>query len=1199
MARSPLFDYYDPYGVLEQQAQLGLLPTDEDDVDEYGLPTFSRRRVTLSDLMPAEEKSSLLNTLAQTGASGLSTAGWLLDTPGAMLRGLLAEGPGKALSALWDSSDERVSGRDLLRAYDLAGNEDNWGNFAGGMAAEMLLDPLLLVNPAAILGRGALTPAGKALRATGLLRNPAVEAYQQGATRGSMGVREFLRSDAATPAALLNQADPAMMDRWRHNAIRFGVDPDDLTQRAAALMDVRVPGTNLGWTIGEAGGTGTMSQVGDYLARSLDTLGEASKSAPGIGPIVSGARALLTADAGGAMDPAIQWRNRVARNTERGLREAADALRTRQLYDAMNAQVPDVMPDGTPIPAEYRQFNSRTIQNALTDFVESPDLLGPTPSGVPLGRTSYDPLADWVLENVPEFRAIRDDMADLGPDWERLAADTGLALPTWQGGAGENFFPRQLKQWLDQQRPERANAAQRAVSPYSQGDTLLGLDDNFGRGRREYTDIPGASRTFRRLTGGDANFDARQLQDALLAATDPEARRLMRQSFDMLGVERPYREQVRRMMAGNAYQNATPAQRRTMLRNALEGVRDNETSLVDLLRDADRQFADTGTGLFDTNAFDRLRRYESGRLRVTANNAEVINALAESAIPTRPSAVAGGGVQTVTDAAVQLGYDRDNFRAMWQRTQGTNPDTLAVPDRLVQSLETLSVRPRVPEAEAGLMGAIQQFTNAFKVSALANPAFHTRNLYSGEFSNVSFGMFNPLDQYAAYQASQGNYAPLAGRLQTAPGYQNLSDAERIREFLAQTGGNRIAGGTVLDDMSIPEEAMRSTYTGGQTETLASTFGNLRGQTGRSWLDFFNDFASLRGVGITRAPRPYNTNPLLQINDAAGSAVEDTLRTGGFLTQIRRGTDPGAAADAVRMAQLDYSPQSFSDFERRWLKKIVPFYSFQRRIIPQIADRLLYQPGGLQGQSIRAISRASEPNEENFVPEHLRQTAAIPLPEIFGGQPAEGLQRYLTNIDLPFESTLNLFTPGTGGTAAAAFADTIAKTGSNILGQTTPLIKAPIEYATNRQLYSGRDLSELYSVLEQGLGPIGRPLEQAAINFLPFGSRAISTYRQLTDDRLTTPDALMKTAFNLLAGLKLSDVDENRARQQAARQVLNSMLSTTPGVRTYENITVPEDSLERLTPEQRQLYLLYRVIQSDAAKRARQRQQDPMELLLGR
>jgi hypothetical protein len=54
MARSPLFDYYDPYGELEMQAQMGLLP-DESDVDEFGVPSFGRRKLTLSDLMPAEE----------------------------------------------------------------------------------------------------------------------------------------------------------------------------------------------------------------------------------------------------------------------------------------------------------------------------------------------------------------------------------------------------------------------------------------------------------------------------------------------------------------------------------------------------------------------------------------------------------------------------------------------------------------------------------------------------------------------------------------------------------------------------------------------------------------------------------------------------------------------------------------------------------------------------------------------------------------------------------------------------------------------------------------------------------------------------------------------------------------------------------------------------------------------------------------
>ena len=240
-----------------------------------------------------------------------------------------------------------------------------------------------------------------------------------------------------------------------------------------------------------------------------------------------------------------------------------------------------------------------------------------------------------------------------------------------------------------------------------------------------------------------------------------------------------------------------------------------------------------------------------------------------------------------------------------------------------------------------------------------------------------------------------------------------------------------------------------------------------------------------------------------------------------------------------------------------------------------------------------------------MPEYLRQSAAIPLPKempwIFGGSQKEGLQRYLTNIDLPFESTFNLFSPGMGATTSATIGDSLAKTGSNILGMTNPLIKAPIEFVTNRQLFSGRDLSDLYSVLERDIGQIGRPLEQAIVNFLPFGARGLGLYRQLTDQRLDPADRYSKAAWNLLAGAKLTDIDQERTKRLAARQVLNNLLETTPGVRTYENITVPEDVLRAMPENQRRMYLLYRVIQSEAAKRARDKRKaetalDPLQVL---
>ena len=82
--------------------------------------------------------------------------------------------------------------------------------------------------------------------------------------------------------------------------------------------------------------------------------------------------------------------------------------------------------------------------------------------------------------------------------------------------------------------------------------------------------------------------------------------------------------------------------------------------------------------------------------------------------------------------------------------------------------------------------------------------------------------------------------------------------------------------------------------------------------------------------------------------------------------------------------------------------------------------------------------------------------------------------------------------------------------------------------------------------------------------------------------------MAKLLVNNLTGLKFTDVNTEQARQRAARDVLTQLLETTAGAKTYENITVPEEELAALTPEQRDMYLLYRVIQSDAAKRARER-----------
>lgn len=101
----------------------------------------------------------------------LQGAGSLLSAPGDYTRGVLAGKPG-----------ERVGGRDLLRGYGLASDEDNWGNFLGGLATDVATDPLTYAG--GYLGKAArglipfsptesgLATAGKGLGGAGKFKEP-------------------------------------------------------------------------------------------------------------------------------------------------------------------------------------------------------------------------------------------------------------------------------------------------------------------------------------------------------------------------------------------------------------------------------------------------------------------------------------------------------------------------------------------------------------------------------------------------------------------------------------------------------------------------------------------------------------------------------------------------------------------------------------------------------------------------------------------------------------------------------------------------------------------------------------------------------------------------------------------------------------------------------------------------------------------
>lgn len=1175
MARSPLFDYYDPYGELDMQAQMGMLPPDEDDLDEFGLPR-QRKKATLSDLLPEEEKSTMLGRLANMGASGLTGLGYLLDTPGAAVRGILA---GKPLS-VFGSAEERVTGRDLLRQMGMAGDEDNWANWTAGLAGEIILDPLSYLNPLAILGRGAYGAGGRAMQRAGLLENVKLLARKQ-----NKGVREFLRT--TTPDQLFGSHllpnDSSLA--FARAARAKGLDPDVLgKQPMAGLMEARLPFTERGALL--SGGA-----AGDMLARGLDQFGDALSRSPLTAPVVN----RLTR----AFDPTVMERLNVD-----------DQWRAREAFAEYTANARDFRERVSNAYLGARRaadgFDDPSIQNAIVDSIEAmrdPDRLARLPADAKAAIAQ--------MEAVPEWAQYRNFLVEELSDQQQRMADLGISMPYLPEKDGLGYFPRQKARFAKERIPKFPGRGSRPVRAYDRGSRVYTVDDLVGEARRPY--LREFSRSdLRQLMAGT---EGGQLRDRMFGAKPAELPGILDEAFTNLGMPLPYErlpdadghtiESLRAFLSDPSLSPIDRAAPEKALQ-ALETQAGNyKTQLGELLRTVDRNFSDAGMGLFDRHTMADMMRSGVGNARSHANAKVLLDSLQRMAMDRPANLMPGGGAVNLLDAAGELGFNKGKLKEILEaRMPGMDINNLSINQSDLAELK--AVAPRMVSDPSSLSNNFwNSFTNAFKIGALANPSYHTRNLYSGFLSSLSSGQFNPLELgksfYAGLQAGRGNYDGVVARLKNTAGFQGISDPkELIDEFLVQGSRNPLGQGLINETEGQVRNAAQNTLIGMDPQEPLRMFGQggLLYDPSRTWSDWSTikgvDFA---GIGSGRAAPAETLNPFLRLHERAGRRIEDANRIGTFIEALRQGFSPDAASDLVFKTQVHYAPEAFTQFERQ-LKQAIPFYSYTRGIAPSVIDNILYRPGGLQGQVTRAISNVARPSEDQFVPEHLRATASVPLPFRLGED--QQLQRYLTNIDVPWAGLANFISPGTGNNAVERLTSGIQKTGLNLMGQLNPLIKAPLELLMDRQLYTGREMSDLYSMLEQDIGPIGRPLEQLLVN-APGGSRLTSIVRTARDSRMTPQERALKLLVNNFAGVKLTDVDEERSKSLAARNMLNELLRTTGGVRSYENITVPDEALATLPPEKRDMYLLYRVLQSDAAKRARRRKQeemDPMEALLG-
>ncbi len=269
------------------------------------------------------------------------------------------------------------------------------------------------------------------------------------------------------------------------------------------------------------------------------------------------------------------------------------------------------------------------------------------------------------------------------------------------------------------------------------------------------------------------------------------------------------------------------------------------------------------------------------------------------------------------------------------------------------------------------------------------------------------------------------------------------------------------------------------------------------------------------------------------------------RVATYLAKRSQGYTPEAALAEVKLSHYDFA--NMSDFEKSTMKRLIPFYNFARQNIPAVIKELAENPGGKLGQTVKAVT-AIKGDHPGFIPSYVGEGVAAPV----GGE-ENGTQRYLTHLGLGFEDLGRLTGPG------------------GPLGLLNPLIKGPIEAATGRQLFTGRDLSDLYSPIAQATGQSVGPLENILSNS-PAG-RFESTARTLADPRKSALDKILNT----LTGARVSDVDKAQAERVAVRDYIANAMHG-PGISQFADFSVKPENVGLLTPFQQQLLQLHRQLQ---------------------
>ncbi len=1159
--------------------------------------------------LPEPEAAAAKDGLINKGLSGLSWVGGTLDKAfGARAIRGAAMGDTREMKSIIPFSDtlgitdpsKSHSMDEVLQHHGIVGKNDpdRWEarDFLVP-AAEIAADPGTYLS----FGAGALTKGGVAAKAAGALPE-AHKAMIQGFHATEPGLKA------------LGQTDDVIQ-----HAARAGqrIAPEAVTnagvaagQPLAGLVGFGLPGMNPAFTVGH----GPTSQK---IAGAFDSAKDAVKYSK----FGAGVRGLFDNSAGRSFDPIAQQASEYgARPVTRQVQAATDRLE----HQARFGLEPAIGGPGVPAGAErevQRLLAQRTegIAQAKHPSSWTQSFLARHAQGLTPGVTDPDAVARHVESNWDRIAGFGDQFNAQNKDWlaqqQRMggqAADATTANhdylarqyiggPTSGTGAAGNTFLSPTtasdfarKPWLRDVPGGQAQINDWAINPALSGpDRTLDragvkskvLNDMLGHIQGSgnlLTMTPEALADVRRTASGQATFLGRLNPlhaESQVPFYDPDV-------IGAMAMRGKRQAEAIGNMAG-IYEGAGRGAR---------PLQDGDVPLRQFLKQA---------GLKGTRPDAPLDPAHVAELAAKSFTPDQARALLQDS-PTGPYQISGD----LADRLATKGYEGAPVRMYEQLARHGVPfQSFATGGDVNGTLDKFGLAPQQAAALQQFMPgfqpkphelspAIQKFdaaTNLFKNMVYPLwPASHVRNATSAVYNNTVNGtpLHSYLDasrviggrgiddasRYAHVSPDWGTMDPLArSQLLHELAYAHakvFQGAGGVHELVGRNGLESVAEKMASGDRLTPRVPGDSSHIFGDQGVIAQAR-----ERGLSSLDPRGQAGVFGRTEDTFAP--------LVAGRRIGSNTEDHVRMANFLGELSKGATPEVAGANANRVHFDYT--DLTPFEREGMRRVAPFYTFMRKNLPAQANILATTPGKISAP-IKALTNVDQ-NREGYTPDYLSSGVAIPMGQNLNPQTGRMDTRYLNKVGLPFEEALERmkFTNNLPNPVA---------TMRSYLGSMNPLVKAPLEMATDTQFHSGRKLSDLRSEgVFGGLGmlppEVAQPLTQILANspVARFGTTA---------DKLIDPrkSAGIK-ALNLLTGVGITDVDTDRLREVEARKEAEAALRRDPNVKSFTNMYVPAGQANQLSPEATKLMQLYSGMKADAkASAADQLQREKMRSILG-